>query len=93
MIAEKVIHKNIRITGRVQGVGFRYSARSVAFSLGIKGYVRNISNGDVYIEAEGTLQQLENLIAWCRQGPSRSKIKMVDIYDGEVVGFEVFEVK
>jgi two-component system LytT family response regulator len=53
MSTETTYHKNIRITGRVQGVGFRYSARSLASSLGIKGFVRNLPNGEVYIEAEG----------------------------------------
>ena len=50
---EDIIHQNIRISGRVQGVGFRYNAREAAFHYGIKGFIRNQPNGDVYIEAEG----------------------------------------
>jgi len=88
-----IIHKNIRITGRVQGVGFRYSARIMASTLDIHGFVRNLPNGDVYIEAEGNPNQLEEFIQWCRQGPIRAKIKVVDVYDGELVGFEGFVVK
>jgi acylphosphatase len=88
-----MLHKNIRITGRVQGVGFRYSARSMAHMTGIRGFIRNLPNGDVYIEAEGESQQIEEFIRWCRQGPPRSIIKFVDIYDAEVVGFEEFAVR
>jgi acylphosphatase len=88
-----IVHKNIRITGRVQGVGFRYTARSVARTLGIKGYVRNLPDGNVYIEAEGTLQQMEEFIEWCHDGPPRAVIQFVDVYDGEVAGFGEFAVR
>ena len=89
---ENIVHKNIRITGRVQGVGFRYSARSVANSFGIKGVVKNMPDGAVYIEAEGTLTRMEDFIAWCNEGPPLAVIQFVDVYDGEVVGFREFVV-
>ena len=88
-----LLHKNIRISGRVQGVGFRYSARSAASSMGISGFIRNLPNGDVYLEVEGDSAPLGDFVQWCRQGPSRAIIKFIDIYDGEVVGFEGFEVR
>lgn len=88
-----IIHKNIRITGRVQGVGFRYSARQVARELGIKGFIRNLSDGAVYIEAEGTLSNLESFIIWCNDGPPRAVIQYVDVYDGEVKNYHDFTVK
>lgn len=93
MVPNSLLHKNIRITGRVQGVGFRYSARSMARSMGIRGFVRNLPNGDVYIEAEGDYSRIEEYLKWCHQGPSRAIIKLVDVYDGEVVGFDEFVVK
>lgn len=86
-------HKNIRITGRVQGVGFRYAVRSVASSLGITGFARNLPNGDVYIEAEGDDMQLADFMTWCHQGPPRAVVKIVDSYDGPLVGFTDFMVK
>ena len=92
MTNQPVFHKNIRISGRVQGVGFRYSARSMAAYCGVKGFVRNLPNGDVYLEVEGESNQLEDYIQWCRQGPPRAKINFMDVYDGEVVGFAGFEV-
>jgi acylphosphatase len=93
MIPENILHKNIRIAGRVQGVGFRYSARSMASFTGIKGFVRNLRNGDLYIEAEGSPEQIDEYLNWCQQGPPRAHISFIDVYDGEVVGFSEFIVK
>ncbi len=93
MDKQTIFHRSIRLTGRVQGVGFRYTARSMAFFHGVKGFVRNLSDGDVYIEAEGTEAQLEEYIRWCRQGPPRARIEFMDVYEGEVVGFGEFVVR
>lgn len=93
MTNHTVLHKNIRISGRVQGVGFRYSARSAAAMCGVKGFVRNLPDGDVYLEVEGESNQLEDFIRWCRQGPPRAKITFIDVYDGEAVGFGGFEIR
>lgn len=89
---QNIIHKNIRITGRVQGVGFRYSARQIARELNINGFIRNLADGSVYIEAEGTLPGIEDFIKWCNEGPPRAIIQFVDVYDGEVVNFNDFRV-
>lgn len=88
-----VLHKNIRLSGRVQGVGFRYSARSMAGFYGVRGFVRNLPNGDVYLEAEGAPEVLEEFVKWCKQGPPRAKVTFMDVYAGEVVGFEEFLIK
>jgi len=61
--------------------------------MGIKGFVKNLPDGSVSIEAEGSLNQLERFIAWCNDGPPRAVIQFVDVYDGEVVNFENFIVK
>ena len=88
-----ILHKNIRISGRVQGVGFRYTARSVARSYMINGFVRNLPDGDVYIEAEGNSSQLESFLTWCREGPPRAVINDVVVEDGKVVGFGEFLIR
>jgi len=93
MNSTDMIHKNIRISGRVQGVGFRYAARNMASLLGIKGYVRNLSNGDVYIEAEGIRVQMDEFIAWCRQGPPRARVEKKEISDEELCDYQEFIVK
>jgi acylphosphatase len=90
---KSILHKNIRISGRVQGVGFRYAARSTAHMLGINGFIRNLPNGEVYLEAEGTPDQVEAYMKWCHQGPPRAVIRFIDSYDSDVVGFVGFEVR
>jgi acylphosphatase len=87
------IHKNIRVTGRVQGVGFRYNAREAASGFGILGFIRNQPNGDVYIEAEGPRSSVDAFIDWCREGPPRARVDSVDITEGEVRGFREFVVR
>jgi len=87
-----IIHKNIRITGRVQGVGFRYACRNIAYLLEIKGFVRNLPDGDVYIEAEGKRVQMDEFLAWCWEGPSRAEVERVEVEDGKVVGFGDFQL-
>lgn len=65
---EKTLYK-ITVNGRVQGVGFRYSTLREARRLGICGFVRNMPDGSVYIEAEASEEVLKNFVKWCEQGP------------------------
>jgi acylphosphatase len=67
-MVEKLLYK-IHLKGRVQGVGFRWSAASEARNRGIKGFVKNLSDGSVYIEAEGSEEQLNVYVEWCKRGP------------------------
>ncbi len=59
----------IHIKGWVQGVGFRWRTSLEANRLGLKGYVRNLRDGQVYIEAEGPGEKLEEFVEWCKNGP------------------------
>jgi acylphosphatase len=86
-------HLNIAVNGKVQGVFFRATAKDVADSLGVKGFVRNEKNGSVYIEAEGEAADLDQYVAWCRQGPPRAVVNNVEVVDGTVVGFPSFEIR
>ncbi len=67
-----------RVHGRVQGVGFRYSAQDRARKLALRGYVRNCADGSVELFAEGERAQLEKLAAWLEQGPPMSRVRRVD---------------
>jgi acylphosphatase len=87
-----MIHKKILIEGSVQGVGFRYSTRKVAYEFGINGFVRNLPDGSVYIEAEGSEVQMEEFIKWCRNGPARARIHSVSIENGTLVHFSDFVI-
>jgi acylphosphatase len=90
---EDNIHYKIRVKGRVQGVGFRWSAVREAESLGINGYVKNMSDGSVYIEAEGSRQQLDSFTGWCRLGPGIGHVESVDVSEYPPEGFERFEIR
>ncbi len=69
----------IRVHGRVQGVFFRASTRSVAQRLGLVGWVRNEADGSVLIEAAGASEALQDLVDWCRHGPEGARVTAIDI--------------
>jgi len=68
-----------RVTGRVQGVGFRYTTFHKARAIDVTGFVRNLSDGSVEAEAEGTAAQLEALEAFLRTGPSASRVDALSV--------------
>jgi acylphosphatase len=86
-------HVNIRVVGKVQGVFFRASTKEQADFLGVKGFVRNESNGDVYIEAEGDEHQLQEFLKWCGLGPNRARVDHVNVKESEFKNYGNFEVK
>jgi acylphosphatase len=86
-------HLNIRISGKVQGVFYRASTKESADRLGIKGFVRNEGNGDVYIEAEGEEGQLKLFLEWCQRGPTRARVENVEVVESSLVNFLLFEVR
>jgi acylphosphatase len=57
------------VTGRVQGVGFRFSAQDEAMDLALTGWARNLMSGEVEIVAEGRRDRLRMLVAWAHRGP------------------------
>jgi acylphosphatase len=75
---EKLLYK-IQVTGRVQGVGFRWRAASEARNRNLKGFVKNLSNGSVYIEAEGPIDELEIFVEWCRKGPGYALVETINV--------------
>ena len=70
---------SIIVSGRVQGVYFRASARNYARQLGIKGWVRNCADGSVEALAEGEQNQLRQFITWCQSGPPGALVTDVAI--------------
>jgi acylphosphatase len=67
------------VTGRVQGVGYRYAVMDVAQELGLVGWVRNAQDGSVETWAQGDGLLLEQFIAFLRQGPRLATVQSVDI--------------
>jgi len=75
-------HQTLRalVRGRVQGVGFRFFVEAQASALGLKGYVRNLSNGSaVEVVAEGPMPALETLLSVLRRGPPLAYVERVDV--------------
>ena len=70
-----------RVRGRVQGVAYRASTRHEAQRLGLLGWVRNMPDGSVELEAQGPADIVEALLAWCRRGPSLAQVTSVDVTD------------
>jgi len=77
--ASETARVHLKIAGRVQGVYFRASALQEAQSLGLTGWVMNCLDGSVEAIAEGARAKLEELIAWCRRGPSGARVTHVDV--------------
>jgi len=69
----------VLIRGGVQGVGFRYEARSRAHSLGLAGWVRNRPDGSVEAAFEGEDDRVESMVEWCRRGPAGARVDTVDV--------------
>jgi len=81
------------ISGIVQGVGFRYFTLKVARELGIKGYVKNLLDGRVYIYAVGDEKSLEKLLEKVKIGPPLAVVRDVVVREVEPKEFEKFEVR
>jgi len=83
----------IKISGDVQGVGFRDAAYWVARKLPVAGFIMNEPEGTIYIEAEGEEETLKEFLAWCRKGPITAKVNKVEAEwaaaHGKFTGFRI----
>ncbi len=66
------------VTGRVQGVGFRYYTQLEATKLGLCGTVQNLPDGSVSLKAFGNSYDVKALIKWCKQGPESSDVQSME---------------
>jgi acylphosphatase len=82
------------VSGQVQGVGYRYFAVRVARELGLKGWVRNLSDGRVEAYAAGPAHHLEDFEARLRKGPLSGEVRGVEVEDSSVdVRIEGFDIR
>jgi acylphosphatase len=82
----------IRVSGRVQGVFFRASARDDARRLGLTGFARNEPDGSVLIEVEGDGQAVERFLTWCHHGPPDARATAVETEELPAQGDRGFSV-
>jgi acylphosphatase len=80
------IRAELRIHGRVQGVGYRASAYRRAVELRLSGYARNLDDGSVEAVVEGEEADVEAFVTWCRSGPRLARVTRVEISRGAARG-------
>jgi acylphosphatase len=87
------VRARVLVEGEVQGVGFRWSAQSVARRLELAGCVRNLADGRVEAIIEGERDKVENMVSWCNKGPMGAYVTNVKVewqlYKGEYKEFEI----
>jgi acylphosphatase len=88
-----VIRRRVLIHGQVQGVFFRDTTRRQAESRGVAGWVGNRSDGAVEAAFEGDDDDVEAMIAFCRQGPRGAEVESVDVSEEDPEGLSGFKVR
>ncbi len=96
-LSERAEMENVRahvvIEGRVQGVLFRHHTREIAAKYRLKGWVKNRHDGSVEAVFEGDKEKVNQMIQWCRRGPSQAKVTKVhetwEEYHGEFADFSI----
>jgi acylphosphatase len=83
----------VKVTGRVQGVSFRWYAVQEAERLGVTGWVRNEPDGSVAAQVEGEDDAVDDMVAWCRRGPSYASVRDVAVTDTQPTGARRFEIR
>ncbi len=83
----------LQVKGKVQGVGFRFYTQKTAREMGVKGFVKNMQDGAVYIEAEAGSDIMEAFILWCHQGPEWARVDNVSVQEKPIENFEDFLIK
>lgn len=81
------------VSGRVQGVFFRQSAKAEAERLGLAGWVKNLADGRVEAVAEGSAEAARRFAEWCRRGPAMASVEDVEVYEEDEEGLDAFEIR
>jgi acylphosphatase len=76
---DDMFRRRVIVTGRVQGVGFRWYARRRASELGLSGWVRNLPDGRVELRFQGDLGAVDEMEEWCRVGSPSSRVRGISV--------------
>jgi len=87
------VAKRVAVHGSVQGVFFRDTTRRKAESRGVRGWVRNCSDGSVEALFEGDPDAVEALVAFAREGPRGASVERVDVSDAQPEGSDGFQIR
>lgn len=83
----------VTISGKVQGVGFRYFCNQKARQLDVSGFVKNRADGSVYVEAEGSEENLHAFVEYCKKGPAASRVVRLDVLPQPVCNYAGFDIR
>jgi acylphosphatase len=84
---------SVRVTGRVQGVSYRWYAEQEAERLGVRGWIRNEPDESVAGHFEGPDEAVDAMVSWCRRGPSYAAVRDVAVTEARVTQASEFRVR
>lgn len=91
-MGDDIVRRRVLVSGRVQGVAFRANCEREAQLLGVQGWVRNVPDRAVEVVAEGTRDDVDALVAWCRRGPRSAIVTGVVVHDERPRGESGFRI-
>ena len=89
----ETVARRIVVRGRVQGVFFRDATRRAALSRGVAGWVRNRPDGTVQAHLEGSDDDVDTMVRWCREGPRHADVDAVGVEEVEPEGLAGFAIR
>lgn len=92
-MTERVVRRRAVVHGQVQGVGFRWNARTAARQCGVTGWVRNLPDGSVEAEIEGDEPSVAAMTDWLRKGPPFAEVTRLDVTEIDPKGDGSFEIR
>jgi acylphosphatase len=92
-MAEDSVRRHVTVSGDVQGVFFRETARRKATEAGVAGWITNRSDGRVEAVFEGPAEAVDELVEFCRQGPTAATVEDVDVQTEDPEGLSGFDVR
>ncbi|PWH05099.1 acylphosphatase [Brachybacterium endophyticum] len=87
-----IIRRTVRVSGQVQGVGFRWAAADRAEQLGVSGTVRNLLDGTVEADVEGPEESVEQMLRWLGEGPSSARVSDTEVQEDSPRGLSDFRI-
>ena len=92
-MAANLVRRHVVVTGRVQGVFFRDSVRERADAHGVTGWACNRSDGALEAVLEGSPEDVERVVRFCRTGPPRADVEDVEVSEEEPEGLDGFSIR
>ncbi len=91
-MSPEIVRARVIVSGRVQGVAFRWSTRTEAQRVDVAGWVRNLPDGRAEAVFEGTASKVADMITYCSSGPDHARVSALEQFDESPEGLSHFEV-